>query len=636
MSGAAEESSLQTGKTSPVLVESKAKGAVPVTLLDKISVPARSEVVVEGRIGRSAESQLGMVSPLTGAERDKLGMHVAYTVSQASRRSVAVRLAYTSEDDIELSAGSKLAQFSTLVESPDKSSANGTAAAFTCGSVQARKLSKEIEAAIDPSLSREEKEKLRKVFLEFSDVFENTLGHTTVLSHSINTGNSPPIKQRLRRLPYAHREEADKQIKDMLAQGVIEPSESPWSSPIVLVYVRKKDGQLRFCIDFRKVNAVTSCQANGLPRPDDILDSFHGAKLFSTLDLRSGYWQVPMQAEDKPKTAFATHSGLFQFCRMPFGLNGASSTFQCMIEIVLSGLNLVTCLCYPDDVIIHAKDFDQHCERLAEVLARFKQHNLRVKLSKCTFAAPQVSYLGHLISADGISPDPAKVTAVKNLKTPGTVKEVRSFLGLAGYYRKFLPRYATVAAPLTDLTKKDNKFVWTEECEQAFQTIKNSVSSAPVLKYPRFDREFILQTDASDVGLGPVLSQIDDDGVEKVVAFASQTLSTRERNFSATEKEAYTIVFGTRHFRVYLLGRKFKIVTYHKALKFLHTMEPKGRTAKWIMDLQEFQFEVEHRPGKQNTNADSLSRLDVQANATAKTHTEGQTDSNTLKQSKSA
>lgn len=162
----------------------------------------------------------------------------------------------------------------------------------------------------------------------------------------------------------------------MLAQGVIEPSESPWSSPIVLV--RKKDGQLRFCIDFRKVNAVTSCQANRLPHLDDILDLFHGAKLFSTLDLRSGYWQVPMQAEDKPKTVFATQSGLFQFCRMPFGLNGASSTFQCMIEIVLSGLNLVTCLCYLDDVIIHPKDFDQHCERLAEVLTRFKQHNLCV------------------------------------------------------------------------------------------------------------------------------------------------------------------------------------------------------------------------------------------------------------------
>ena len=201
------------------------------------------------------------------------------------------------------------------------------------------------------------------------------------------------------------------------------------------------------------------------------------------VDLRSGYWQVPMDRKDKPKTAFATRAGQFQFTRMPFGLNLAPSTFQRMTEIVLSGLNLITCLCYLDDVtiIIHSKDLNQHCERLVEVLSRFRQHNLRVKISKCTFVAPKVSYLGHVISGEGISPDPTKVEVVQNLSSPKSVKNIRSFLGLAGYYRRFVRAFATVAAPLTDLTKQDRRFDWTTECEQAFHTLKTLISSAPVL-----------------------------------------------------------------------------------------------------------------------------------------------------------
>ena len=211
----------------------------------------------------------------------------------------------------------------------------------------------------------------------------------------------------------------------MLAQGVIEPSSSPWLSRVVVV--REKDGTFRLCIDYRKLNSITHCEAHSIPRMDDILDSLNGGKMFTTLDLRSGYWQVPMDPKDKPKTAFATRAGQFQFRRMPFGLNSAPSTFPRMIEIVLSGLNLITCLCYLDDVIIHSKDLNQHCERLAEVLSRFRQHNLSVKISKCTFEAPNVFYLGHVISAEGISLDPTKVEAVQNLLSPKSVKDVRVF-----------------------------------------------------------------------------------------------------------------------------------------------------------------------------------------------------------------
>ena len=257
----------------------------------------------------------------------------------------------------------------------------------------------------------------------------------------------------------------------------------------------------------------------------------------------------------------------------------------------------------------------EHNDRLSTVLTRFRSHNLRVKLAKCVFASPQVTYLGHCINqhVHGVSPDSAKVEAVKNISSPTNLKQLCSFLGLTGYYRRFIPQYATIAQPLTKLTSREccNKFEWSAKCQTAFQTLKNLLCSAPILRYPDFDREFILQTDSSDVGLGAVLSQIDEYGREHVVAYASKTLSAREINYSTTEKEAFAIQFGTQHFRVYLLGRKFTIITDHNPLSWLQSMEPKGRIARWLVDLQEFDFEVKHRPGRVHNNCDGLSRLPV-------------------------
>ena len=294
--------------------------------------------------------------------------------------------------------------------------------------------------------------------------------------------------------------------------------------------------------------------------------------------------------------------------------------------IILSGLTYVICLCYLDDVIVFGRDMNEHCERLETVLLRLREHNLRVKLSKCKIAARQVAFLGHVISQSGIQPDPAKIAAVRDIPRPQSIRDIRSFLGLAGYYRKCIPGFATVAAPLVQLTEKTSSFCWSDECENSFSRLKLLLCSAPILCYPRFDREFILQTDASDFGVGAVLSQVDDDGREKVVAYASKALSARQKKFSATEKEAYAIVFGTQQFRVYLLGLHFQIVTDHNALRWLHSMEPKGRLARWILDLQEFNFTVVHRAGRLHTNADALSRLvqspgeqQKQASATATT-----------------
>ena len=332
---------------------------------------------------------------------------------------------------------------------------------------------------------------------------------------------------------------------------------------------------------------------------------------FTTLDLKSGYWQIPVHLDDREKTAFVTHGGLYEFNRMPFGLATAPATFQRAMELALAGLAYSICLCYLDDIIIFSDSIAEHCNRLRAVLTRFRRHDLRLNLAKCTFAAKKVHYLGHMISEDGVSPLPSKIEAIKQIPVPKTVKEVRSFLGLSGYYRRFIKNYATISAPLTKLTTKTctTQFNWTADCENAFTLLKTCLCKSPVLVHPKFDREFLLQTDASDIGLGAILSQLDDNGVERPIAYASKILSGRERKYCTTEKEAFAVIFGIRTFRTYLLGRPFKVITDHSALKWLDNMHLKGRLERWVMELQEFQFPVIYKPGTLHSNADALSRL---------------------------
>ena len=375
-------------------------------------------------------------------------------------------------------------------------------------------------------------------------------------------------------MPYDFQAEADRQIKEMLAHGIMRPSTSPRASPIVLV--KNRSGELRFCVDYRKLNEVTLNDSHPIPNIADILDSLGDATYFSTLDLRSGYWQIPVAPSDRSKTAFVTSSGLFEFNRMSFGLKTAPATFQRAMEIVLAGLTFEICLCYLDDVICFGRTLAEHNDRLRTVLDRFRQHNLRVKLEKCRFAETKIAFLGHTVSKEGISPDPQKVETVKNITAPTCLKELRCFLGLASYYRRFIANFATIAAPLTKLTTKATPFHWSDGCEHSFTELKRQLCSAPLLAYPKFDREFTLYTDASDVGLGVVLSQRDDSGLERVIAYGSRSLTPRERKYATTEKEALTIHYGTQYFRLYLLGRKFTIVTDHNALRWPNTMEPKG------------------------------------------------------------
>ena len=595
---------------SPVFEQSTSQGPITLTLVDNFSIPGRTECILEAKTPRSYSNQLGMTCPLENS--DVLPYNTAFTLNKAVSSRLLVRVMNPSESSIQLHAGQKIAKFVPVVESKCvRKSADSICASVSSESGMNECTLRELETAISPSLDTNDKHSLLTTLLEFPDVFNDGLGHTRVTVHKIDTGESSPIRQYPRRLPYHFREEVDRQVNDMLSQGVIQPSTSPWSSPIVLV--KKKDGSYRFCIDYRKLNSITKNDANPLPRVDDLLDALNGYTMFSTLDLRSGYWQVSMRPEDREKTAFVTPGGLYEFLRMPYGLSTAPATFSRAISIVLSGLSYETCLCYFDDVIIFSKNIRDHCKRLRTVLQRFRDHNLRVKASKCSFGADKVVYLGHTISSAGVHTDPSKIKTVQELPPPENLETLRSFLGLAGYYRKFIPEFATIAAPLTALTKKCMPFIWEDSHQTAFLALKTSLCSAPILAYPRFDLPFILQTDASNVGLGAVLAQLDTNGTERVVSYASRTLTPREKNYSAMEKEALAIVFATEHFRYYLLGRQFQIVTDNRALTWLHSVEPKGRIARWIMKLQEFDFTISHRPGGANQNADALSRLNHQS-----------------------
>ena len=406
--------------------------------------------------------------------------------------------------------------------------------------------------------------------------------------------NTPQVCRMVRQI-------VEEEIQKMLDKGVIEPGGGPWASPIVLV--KKKSGEWRFCIDYRKLNEVTKKDAYPLPRIDDTLDMLSGAKYFSTLDLASGYWQVAMDESDREKTAVCTHQGLYQFKRMPFGLCNAPSTFERLMDVVLKGLVGLRCLVYLDDVIV----FGECCDRLEEVLQRLEGAGLKIKGSKCQLFQPEVEYLGHVVSAEGVARDPKKVEAVQCWPTPRCVKDIRSFLGLCSYYRNFIKGFSQVAAPMNQLLEKETEFVWAEECEVAFEHLKQALTSAPILGYPRPGGQLVVDTDASDVGLGAVLSQV-QDGEERVLCYASRSLLRPEKNYCVTRRELLAVLFAVRKFKAYL-GGEVRLRTDHHALMWLlNFKEPEGQVARWLEELGAYNLRIEHRPGKKHGNADALSR----------------------------
>ena len=459
------------------------------------------------------------------------------------------------------------------------------------------------------NLSSCQLEQLHQFLAKYKDVFALSgaeLGVTDLVTHSINTSDHPPIRQPVRRTPFSLRKTVEELTQEMLDQDVIQPSHSPWASPIVLV--KKPDGSMRFCVDYRQLNSITKMDVYPLPRIDDTLSLLSGAKYFSTLDLASGYWQVKMSPESIEKTAFVTHSGLYEFKKMPFGLCNAPATFQRLMELVLQGLTRSICMIYLDDILIFSRTFTEHISHLTQVFDRLHKANLRLKPRKCRFGQSTVNYLGHVVSEKGIAVDPKKMEAVQNFPCPKNLKTLKSFLGLASYYRRFVPNFSKVAGPLYSLTKKNSIFTWTSTCQEVFEKLKHLLTNTPVLAFPDFTEGFLLETDASSCGLGAVLSQ-KINGVTHPISYASRTLQPHESNYGATELEALGVVWAVKHFRPYLYGHHCDVFTDHSALtSLLNTPQPSGKLARWGLALQDLDLKIQHRAGKENQNADCLSR----------------------------
>ena len=401
----------------------------------------------------------------------------------------------------------------------------------------------------------------------------------------------------------------------MLTQRVIVSSNNPWVSPIVLA--PKKDGSYRLCINYRKLNEVTVRDTYPIPHIDDTLDARQNTHFISTLDLRCGYWQVEIDETSKPITAFVTHRGLFECTVMPFGLASAPATFQRLMDIVLAGLKWQCCLDYLDDIIVYSPTFEQHLEDLKKVFRALADANLTLKAPKCHFCRPELTFLGHLITPNGIKPDPGLTSTILAFQQPTTVKNVQAFLGLTGYYRRFIKNYAKIAEPLLKLIRSrqsasnNTPVQWNQDCTSAFNTLKQKLVSSPIMHSPNFSFPLILELDACEYGIGCVLTQ-EYDNHKYVIAYASRTLSAAERNYSSVEREALAIVCATKHFRQYLEGGSVIVRSDCKAVEWLKTArDPTDRLARWAMKLSPYHLIIQHRPASSNLNGDFLSRYPI-------------------------
>lgn len=582
---------------------SKPHKTANVSILQDVCLQPRTTRIITGQLDRTfPPSQIGLVEPAHCNVKHFLSARSLSAVQ--NNDEVVIQVMNTRTAPVTLYRGTRLAAFT-----PQEHICVADVAPLGWeGKPPNTKHPPPLDIAKD-NLSQNEVAQLQQLLQSFQHLFlEHTgqLGKASVVRHGIKTTASP-IKQPIRRLPVALKKVVNTEVDKMLNDNVIRPSRSAWSSPVVLV--KKKDQSWRFCIDFRKLNAVTVKDAYPLPRIDDTLDSLAGAKYFSTLDLASGYWQVELEETDKGKTAFSTPQGHFEFNVMPFGLTNAPATFQRLMECTLAGLTPEQCLVYLDDVIIFSTSFQEHLQRLEATFTRLEKTGLKLKLAKCHFAKAEVRYLGHIVSKEGVKPDRSKIQVVEDYPVPQSTRQLRQFLGLANYYRRFVWHYSDMAEPLHKLTRKSAKFVWSADCQKAFEALKRALTTAPVLAFPKFDRPFALHTDASGGAVGAVLSQ-EDKGQEHVVAYFSRQLSKAERNYATIEREALAVVTAVKEFYPYLYGHTFRLITDHNPLTTLTKLKDVGgRLARWIMYLQQFNYQFEYKPGSSHTNADALSRI---------------------------
>ncbi|GKC95235.1 retrotransposon-related protein [Tanacetum coccineum] len=461
-----------------------------------------------------------------------------------------------------------------------------------------------LDVTYKPVFGVTEEQALSELLKEFEDVFalptslppQRQRDHIIPLKEGVIPVNIRPYKH-----PPGQKDAIETMVQELLDSKVIRPSNSPFSSPIVMV--KKKDGSWRMCIDYRQLNKLTIKDKFPIPLIEELIDELHGSKVFSKLDLRAGYHQIRMDEEDIPKTAFRTHEGHYEFMVMPFGLTNAPSTFQSLMNQVFKPFLRKFVLVFFDDILIYSTSVEEHLSQLRVILLTMRENSLYAKQSKCVFGTAQVEYLGHVISDQGVATDLAKIAAMEDWPIPTTLKQLRGFIGLTGYYRRFIKNYAVVAQPLTSLLKK-NAFQWTEHATQSFQALKRAMIKAPVLKLPNFDEPFVVETDASGIGIGAVLQQGGHH-----VAYLSKTLAPKHHALSSYEMELLAVIMTLDRWRGYLLDRHFQIKTDHFSLKyFLDQRITTPFQSKWLPKLLGYDYEILYKKGKENQVADALSR----------------------------
>ena len=460
------------------------------------------------------------------------------------------------------------------------------------------------------NLSEQESDQLAEMLIKYQSIFakhEFDLGNFTAVKHTINTGDATPIKQALRRNSVHSTEENDKHLEDMLKHNIIEPSNAEWAASPVLV--RKKSGGIRWCVDYRQLNKVTKKDVYPLPLMSECIDSLDQNVWYSKLDSLSAYWQLFVEEEDgsRDKTSFRCRKGLFRFRRLPFGLCGSGASYSRALALVLKGLHWKSILCFLDDIVCMGRTKQEHMDNLEEVFKRFKEHDLKLKPQKCELFKQEVEFLGRKVGINGVTLADHSVETIKKWKKPVNLRDLEAWLGLCNFHRAHMKDFAEVAEPLNRLVR-GKFFFWGEEQQNAFEEMKTQLTSPTVLAIPNLNGSFILDTDASNASIGAELLQV-QDGVERVVAYGSFTMTPQQRKYCTTRRELLSVVRFTNHFRHYLMGKEFTLRTDHHSLIWLMNFKQlDGQLARWMEELSNYSMQIVHRPGKLHTNADSLSR----------------------------
>ena len=452
--------------------------------------------------------------------------------------------------------------------------------------------------------------KYRKAFAK--DLSE--IGLTRCVQHYIDMQHNVPKRFPPYRTTPQKQRAIEQELNKLESADIIEPCVSEWASPLIILEKRNQPGNYRIVIDYKYVNSCTKPKFFPLPTLDNIIDTVGHVQptIFSTLDLRQGFFQIPMAEESKDYTAFSTHLGTYRFKKMPQGLHSSPSTYSLAMSEVFRGLNYRTTCIYADDILVSSSSFERHLEDLSMCLDRLIQHGLTLNPSKCSFGKPEVHFLGHILTSQGLMTDPKKVAAISATPVPQNKKPLKSFLGLASYYRRFVRSFGAICHPLYHLLKEDVEYVWDGKCQTAFDKIKSRLETAPILHYPDFSKPFKIETDASDIGIGMVLLQTDSEGIERVISFASRTLRPCEKKWSISEKECLAIVTAVKLWHCYLASQKFVIQTDHIALKYIHKLKDgNSRLYRWSLILQPYHFTIQYKPGKLNVVADHLSRTEL-------------------------